>query len=274
MNATHPIPRILSIAGTDPTGGAGIHADLKAIQAAGGYGMGVVTAVVAQNTCGVRSIHFPPVEILRDQLDAVSSDVSIDAIKIGMLGTAEYIDAVAEWLTTVDAPVVVDPVMVATSGDRLLDPTAEKKMIELAAQATVVTPNIPELEVLAGQAINSPEAALALAERFSTTTGTLVVVKGGHLTGADAGNSLVGPEGVQVHVPTERITTKNTHGTGCSLSAALATKIAETGSVADALVWSTLWLHDAIRNADQLHVGTGNGPIDHGVRLRVSGATN
>ncbi|AKK03098.1 bifunctional hydroxymethylpyrimidine kinase/phosphomethylpyrimidine kinase [Corynebacterium epidermidicanis] len=265
---TRPIPRVLSIAGTDPTGGAGLHADLKSILAAGGYGMGVVTALVAQNTQGVRSVHVPPIEFLTQQLDSVSDDIGIDAIKIGMLGNAEIAHTVAQWLERIDAPVVLDPVMVATSGHRLLDSEAEEVVTELAREATIITPNLPELSVLCGKELTTAEDALHAAQEFAAESQTLVVVKGGHLSGPEAGNWLVSADSVLAHTPSPRISTKNTHGTGCSLSAALATKLAQSGSPEAALEWSTRWLHDAIAAADHLDVGKGNGPIDHGVWLR------
>ena len=143
------IPRVLSIAGTDPTGGAGVQADLKSIGAAGGYGMAVVTALVAQNTQGVREIHTPPQSFLDAQLQSVFDDVQVDAIKIGMLGDVETTETVANWLLRVGVPVVVlDPVMVATSGDRMLSEEAEQAVRELTRLATVVTPNLPELAML------------------------------------------------------------------------------------------------------------------------------
>lgn len=262
------IPRVLSIAGTDPTGGAGLQADLKSILAAGGYGMSVVTALVAQNTQGVRSVHVPELEFLREQLACVSEDVAVDAVKIGMLGNVGIANAVREWIDTVAAPVILDPVMVATSGDRLLDADAEAAVRSLASLATIITPNVPELEVLTGSAIDSAERALAVATEFAQENHTLVVVKGGHLAGADAGNWLVGTQGVIETVPSPRVDTKNTHGTGCSLSAALATKLAQTGDAAAALRWATTWLRAAIASADKLEVGQGNGPVDHGVWLR------
>ena len=143
-------PRILSIAGTDPTGGAGFQADLKSIAAAGGYGMSVVTALVAQKTQGVRSVHVPPLDFLQEQLDSVREDVEIDAIKIGMLADAPITDLVSTFLDQIEpsVPVVLDPVMVATSGDRLLDPEAEKAVRELCSRADVITPNLKELAVL------------------------------------------------------------------------------------------------------------------------------
>lgn len=263
------IPRVLSIAGTDPTGGAGAQADLKSILAAGGYGMSVVTALVAQNTHGVRSVHMPPVSFLKEQLLAVSDDVHIDAVKIGMLGTTDIIATVGQWLQDITAPVVLDPVMIASSGDRLLDPEAEQALRELAAQATIITPNLPELSVLTGTEVTSVEQALEVAQRFAAESDTKVVVKGGHLTGAEAGNWLVDADGIFSHTSTPRLATKNTHGTGCSLSAAVATRYARTGDPAEALEWATLWLHDAIRAADALEVGSGHGPVDHGVWLRA-----
>lgn len=183
------VPRVLSIAGTDPTGGAGLQADLKSIAAAGGYGMAVVTALVAQNTCGVRSVHTPPLSFLQEQFDAVTDDVVIDAVKIGMLGDTAITQLVSEWLQQVKPPVVVlDPVMVATSGDRLLTAEAEEAMrglVETAgdvADLAVVTPNVPELAVLAGEGrAESLGEALAQGERVLATTQAAVLVKGGHL---------------------------------------------------------------------------------------------
>jgi len=258
------VPRVLSIAGTDPTGGAGIHADLKSIGANGGYGMAVVTALVAQNTRGVRSIHTPPLGFLRDQLDAVADDVEIDAVKIGMLGSAGITGVVSDWLVEQDPPVVVlDPVMIATSGDRLLEPDAERAVRDLVANAGLVTPNLPELAVLTG----SPEArtwaeALDQGRRLAGSTGTTVLVKGGHLTGTDCPDALVSADGV-AEVPGTRVATANTHGTGCSLSAAMATRRAATGSWEQALREVKPWLHGALEHAATLRVGTGNGPIHH-----------
>ncbi|QGU07352.1 Hydroxymethylpyrimidine/phosphomethylpyrimidine kinase [Corynebacterium occultum] len=258
-------PRVLSIAGTDPSGGAGLQADLKSFTAAGGYGMAVVTSLVAQNTRGVRSIHTPPLDFLEEQLAAVFEDVEVDAIKIGMLGSADITAVVSRWLEEQPhGPVVLDPVMIATSGDRLLDADAESAIRELAAKVDVVTPNLPELAVLCEQ----PEAedltaAIEQAQVFAAATNTVVIVKGGHLRGPAADNAVVHPHGFVHHVPNPRVNTSNTHGTGCSLSAALATRIAAGQSVEDALEWSTAWLNESLRGADALQVGKGNGPVDH-----------
>ncbi|WP_239539730.1 bifunctional hydroxymethylpyrimidine kinase/phosphomethylpyrimidine kinase, partial [Microbacterium sp. B35-04] len=261
----HAIPRVLSIAGTDPTGGAGIHADLKSIAALGGYGMAVVTALVAQNTRGVREVHVPPTAFLVAQLDAVSDDVEIDAVKIGMLQSAEIIGAVREWLDRVRPPIVVlDPVMVATSGDRLLDPAAEEALRALAREVDLITPNLAELAVL----VRRPRAtawvqALADARALASETGTAVLLKGGHLDGADCPDAVVAADGAVHEVGGTRVATRNTHGTGCSLSSAMATLRAGGATWPDALVRAKTWLTGALAHADALGVGEGNGPIDH-----------
>ena len=262
------IPRILSIAGTDPTGGAGIQADLKSIAAAGGYGMAVVTALVAQNTRGVRSVHTPPVAFLREQLEAVSDDVGIDAVKIGMLGSADVIQAVDDWLAALEVPaVVLDPVMIATSGDRLLDAGAETALRQLLHRVDLVTPNLPELAVLVQEPVaESWERALAQGEQLSAAYAVKVLVKGGHLAGDSCPDALVDaaaahPLVLQVRAP--RVDTVNTHGTGCSMSAALATYYARTGRWDLALTATKDWLQEALAYADELDVGAGHGPVHH-----------
>ncbi|WP_258058732.1 bifunctional hydroxymethylpyrimidine kinase/phosphomethylpyrimidine kinase [Rathayibacter rathayi] len=272
------IPRVLSIAGTDPTGGAGIQADLKSIGALGGYGMAVVTALVAQNTHGVRSVHLPPAAFLREQLDAVSDDVTIDAVKIGMLATAEYAGVVAEWLDDVRPPVVVvDPVMIASSGHRLLDPAAEDAVRTLLRRADLVTPNLPELGVLAGAATASDwPTALAQGAALARTLDAAVLVKGGHLDGPATPDAILTPDGRVREVPGVRVATANTHGTGCSLSSAMATLLAGRGAgrnagsdaLVEALTAAKEWLTGALRAAEALAVGSGTGPIDHFHRLR------
>ncbi|AJK68832.1 multifunctional hydroxymethylpyrimidine phosphokinase/4-amino-5-aminomethyl-2-methylpyrimidine hydrolase [Corynebacterium marinum DSM 44953] len=263
-------PRVLSIAGTDPTGGAGVQADLKSIAAAGGFGMAAVTALVAQNTHGVRSVHTPPHEFLREQLAAVFDDVTVDAVKIGMLGDVDTIAVVCDALAARPAGhVVLDPVMVASSGDRLLDEDAEAGVRELGRLVDVITPNLRELAVLCGTDMAGDlDEAIAQAAGLAADAGTTVIVKGGHLTGSAADNAVVHPDGTVHHVPTARIDTANTHGTGCSLSAALATRMAAGESAAEALEWSTRWLHESIRHADDLDVGGGHGPVDHFHRTR------
>lgn len=277
-------PRVLSIAGADPTGGAGIQADLKSIAASGGYGMCATTALVAQNTQGVRSIFAPPTEFLQEQLAAVFDDVTVDAVKIGMLGDVETITTVKTWLAEHPVPVVVlDPVMVASSGDRLISQDAEQALRELVAQADVITPNIAELAVLCeSNPAQTLEEAHNQAAQLAGSTGTTVIVKGGHLTGEDAGNSAVFPNGTHTHVAVTRIQTKNTHGTGCSLSSSLATRLGlalvngnnelSVRVLTNALAWSTRWLNEAIIAGEELHVGSGqgHGPVDHQARATSS----
>lgn len=263
-------PRVLSIAGTDPTGGAGTAADLKSIAAAGGFGMAAVTVVVAQNTHGVSDIHVPPAEFLAEQLRAVSDDVELEAVKTGMLGTAEIIEAVHTWLSAHPPRVlVVDPVMVATSGDRLLEPEAEQAMIRFCSLATVVTPNIDELAVLTGEPrAHDEDEALAQAARWSEATGVAVVVKTGHLDSREVTNTWIAADGTRHRVHSTRVDTTSTHGTGCSLAAALATRLGAGEDPATALAWVTDWLHEAISHGAALQVGSGNGPVDHAHRAR------
>jgi hydroxymethylpyrimidine/phosphomethylpyrimidine kinase len=274
------VPRVLAIAGSDPSGGAGIQADLKSIAANGGYGMAAITALTAQNTRGVRAVHVPPAEFLTAQLDAVSDDIGIDSVKIGMLGDAAVIDAVRTWLEKVrPAVVVLDPVMVATSGDRLLQESAEAALQSLLPLADLITPNLAELAMLLREPVAADWAeALAQGKRLAALTGTTVLVKGGHLadsTQADGAaaagegcpDALVNTGGLlgqeTVVVPGERIATTNSHGTGCSLSSAMATVQARVGDWEATLREVKPWLLGALREASVLDVGTGNGPVHH-----------
>ena len=273
MSGASPrIARVLSIAGTDPTGGAGIQADLKSIAANGGYGMAVVTALVAQNTHGVRSVHVPPVSFLREQLLAVSDDVEIDAVKIGMLADVTVTRTVSEWLEQVTPPLVVlDPVMIATSGDRLLTEDAEQALRDLLSLVHLVTPNIPELAILAGAPVATSWAeVLRQASHVAEAHGVLVLAKGGHLSGDQVPDALVGANGV-LEFPGVRIDTPNTHGTGCSFSSAVATRVAilaaegvpTLANWSDAVGEAKLWLTESIVHSDDLRVGSGHGPIHH-----------
>ena len=285
------VPRVLSIAGTDPSGGAGVQADLKSIAASGGYGMCVTTSLVAQNTCGVREVFTPPLEFLTAQLAAVFDDVTVDAVKIGMLGDADTIRTVRTWLSEHPVPVVVlDPVMIASSGDRLLQAEAEQALRDLVPLVNVITPNIPELAVLCQkEPAQTFDEAHEQAANLAAATGTTVIVKGGHLCGQDAGNTAVFPDGTCAHVRTPRLDSRNTHGTGCSLSSSLATRLgvellqhteaaehtAEQGVLTSedthrALQWSTRWLHESIAAGAGLQVGSGegHGPVDHAARAR------
>lgn len=223
--------------------------------------MAVLTALTAQNTQGVRAVHVPPVDFLRAQLDAVSDDIVIDAVKIGMLADAEVIRAVGAWLDRVRPPVVVlDPVMVATSGDRLLDPEAERALHGLLARATLVTPNLAELAVLAGREIADWEDAISAAHELSARIDAAVLVKGGHLVGDEAPDALVdAARGLRRDFPGRRITTGNTHGTGCSLSSALATLLARGHDAEAAVGAARIWLREALRAGTRCASAVGTG---------------
>lgn len=266
-------PRVLSIAGSDPSGGAGIQADLKSIAANGGYGMAALTALTVQNTRGVRAVHVPPADFLRAQLDALSDDIVIDAVKIGMLADAEVIQTVAAWLDAVRPPVVVlDPVMVATSGDRLLDPEAEEELRRLLGHAHLITPNLAELAVLVGRVPADWADALAAAEELSAEVGVMVLVKGGHLPGSEAPDALIDARrGLRTEFSGPRIATRNTHGTGCSLSSALATRLALGEEAPTAVAASRSWLREALGAGESLRVGGGQGPISHFAGLWARG---
>jgi len=274
LPAGRDVPRVLSIAGSDPSGGAGIQADLKSIAAHGGYGMAAITALTAQNTRGVQAVHVPPAAFLAQQLDAVSDDISIDAVKIGMLGDGEVIRTVRGWLEKVrPAVVVLDPVMVATSGDRLLQESAEAALRELLPLAHLITPNLPELAMLVGAApAGNWDEALAQGRRLADATGATVLVKGGHLAGSDCPDALVNTAGLLgqdvVEVPGNRISTRNSHGTGCSLSSAMATVQARLGDWEASLRTVKPWLAGALENSGLLEVGQGNGPVHHFHHLR------
>ncbi|GAA4188756.1 hypothetical protein GCM10022219_03400 [Microbacterium oryzae] len=270
------VPNILAIAGSDPSGGAGVQADLKSIAACGGYGMAAITALTAQSTQGVSGVHVPPAPFLRAQLDAIAADIRIDAVKVGMLGSAEIVDEVAAFLRGLPGrpPVVLDPVMVATSGDRLLDVDAERALHDLLALADVVTPNLPELAVLCGvPRIDSWAEALAHAADLARRHDVLVLAKGGHLDGPACPDALVGADGVRAEFVADRIETTSTHGTGCSLSAALATLVARERDWVWAARLARGWLRDAIASAADLEVGApgGHGPLHHAAALWRTG---
>jgi hydroxymethylpyrimidine/phosphomethylpyrimidine kinase len=268
-SALPAIPRVLAIAGSDPSGGAGIQADLKSIAANGGYGMAAITALTAQNTRGVRAVHVPPAAFLTAQLDAISDDITVDAVKIGMLGDSAVIAAVRSWLEKVRPGVVVlDPVMVATSGDRLLQEAAEAELRELLPLADLITPNLAELAILLNEPLAGDwDTALAQGKRLAGQAGTTVLVKGGHLDGGECPDALVNTGGLLaqdvVVVPGERVATVNSHGTGCSLSSAMATAQARLGDWEAALREVKPWLQGALRESGALQVGSGNGPVHH-----------
>lgn len=265
-------PNALSVAGIDPSGGAGIFADLKAFSALGAYGTGVVAALTAQNTQGVTGVHGVPPEFVRLQLDTLFADVRIDAAKIGMLGTAAIATAVAEGLAVPIgagrlAHLVVDPVMVAKSGDALLGREAIATLIEAVLPlATVLTPNLPEAGVLLDarppDTLKEMQRTAERLRRLLRDDGRrFVLLKGGHLSGDATDLLFDGDRMIELTAP--RIDTRNTHGTGCTLSAAIAALLALGEEPVPAVRRAKAYLTEALRQADRLQVGSGHGPVHH-----------
>jgi hydroxymethylpyrimidine/phosphomethylpyrimidine kinase len=258
-------PTALTIAGSDSSGGAGIQADLKTFAALGAYGASAISALTAQNTKGVTGIHPVPPDFLRAQIDAVFGDLDVGAVKIGMVAQRASIDAIAEALTRWSARhVVLDPVMVATSGDRLLAADAvEALRTKLIPLATIITPNLPEAAALLNDAVAANEAAIEnQGERLLAMGCPAVLIKGGHGQGSESVDYLVQASGV-LALPAPRVVTKNTHGTGCSLSSAIAAELAKGAALETAVRNAKAFVSAAIAAADRFAVGHGHGPIHH-----------
>ena len=252
----------LTIAGSDSGGGAGIQADLKTFAALGVYGTSAITAVTAQNTVGVMAAQALPADLVTAQIEAVASDIHVHATKTGMLASAAIVEAVAAAIKALNLPlVVVDPVMLAKSGDRLLDDDATMAMTkELLPLAFVVTPNIPEAAVLSGQSIASLDDAKSAAVRIHRFGPSAVVVKGGHAAGDELVDLLFdGRTFVEIRTP--RIDTRNTHGTGCTFASAIAAYLALGDTLVDAVTRAQAYVAGAIRHG--LAIGHGHGPLDH-----------
>lgn len=267
--AQRRIPNTVTIAGVDPSGGAGILADVKAMSALGAYACAVVAALTAQNTQAVTGVFAVPGDFVRAQIDTLFTDVAIDAAKIGMLGQAPVIEAVAAGLARWQpAHVVLDPVMVAKSGDPLLDRAAVGALREaLLPLATLITPNLPEagalLESRAPDGLKEMyKAAERLREKMAHAGTRWVLLKGGHLAGGDAIDLLHDGDRM-IELRAARVATKNTHGTGCTLSAALAALLPQTADVPEAARRAKAYLTEALKHADELAVGRGHGPVHH-----------
>jgi hydroxymethylpyrimidine/phosphomethylpyrimidine kinase len=268
------IPNVLSIAGSDPSGGAGIQADLKAFSAMGAYGMTVITALTAQNTQGVRSFQVVDPSFVTEQIDAIFADVRVDAVKIGMVATAEIIAAIADRLRHHGARnVVLDPVMVAKSGDHLLREDAVAALRDaLVPLARIITPNLPEAGVL----LDAPEPATLTDMRqmvrdLHKLGSEWVLLKGGHLSGDDSTDLLFDGQTI-TELPGRRIATRNTHGTGCTLSAAIAALLPRFDMV-EAVQRAKAYLTAAIAASNRLTVGSGHGPVHHFHALWTEQAT-
>lgn len=259
------IANILSIAGSDPSGGAGIQADLKAFSARGTYGMAVLTALTVQNTQGVSGVHLVPADFVADQIGAVFADIRVDAVKIGMIATAEIAEAVGQALAPHRGlPIVLDPVMVAKGGASLLQASAVDALRSvLLPMATHLTPNLPEAATLIGQpAAAHRDEMLEQADQLAALGPEWVILKGGHLAGPHSPDLLVG-HGETRWFEAQRADTPNTHGTGCTLSSALAAELGKGATTVAALSAAKAYLSGAIAAADKLSVGSGIRPTHH-----------
>ncbi len=240
--------RILIIAGSDSGGGAGIQADIKTVTMLGGHAMTAIAAITAQNTMGVQAVHAVPTNIVIKQIESVVSDIGVDAIKIGMIGSAETVEAVADFLNQISVPIIFDPVMVATSGATLADARTISAFHNLMAIASVVTPNIPELNALGG--------TMPILRH-----GCHLLLKGGHIDGDEIVDQLLSPAGLVHEIRSGRIVSTSTHGTGCTLASALATGLGQGLSVTDAFKRAHKFVRAAILSAPGL--GNGHGPMGH-----------
>lgn len=258
-------PIALTIAGSDSGGGAGIQADLKAMSANGTYGASVITVVTAQNTAAVTAVHEIPADIVVMQIDAVLTDLDVDAVKLGMLFSAPIIEATAQRLQQFAGPIVVDPVMIAKSGDALLQDVAVDALIQhILPLAHLLTPNLPEVACLLGEAeAQNPEEMAAQGQRLIQMGAKAVLMKGGHARGDICTDVLVDASGVIARFDAPRIETGNTHGTGCTYSAAIAAQLAQGRDLIDAVEIAHAYLQKAIKAADQLKIGRGHGPVHH-----------
>lgn len=258
-------PIVLTIAGSDSGGGAGIQADLKTFAALGCFGASAITAVTVQNTLGVSGIYPVPAEILTAQIQAVMNDLQPVAIKIGMLHSPEVVQAVARELKKYPGiPVILDPVMVATSGDRLIEEeTVQMLQTQLFPLAALVTPNLDEAQLLTGQHIHHREQMIAAGETLLRNGCSAVLVKGGHLPGDEVYDCLVQKDKAVKVYTSAPIQTQNTHGTGCTLSSAIAAHLAQQYTLEEAVEYSIRYIKEALQAGKDVRVGQGHGPLNH-----------
>ena len=259
-------PKVLTIAGSDSGGGAGIQADIKTISALGCYGTSVITAITAQNTLGVTAIYTLPVDIINKQIEAVLSDIGTDSVKIGMLHSAEIIGEVKKSLVKHNiSKVVLDPVMVAASGDRLIEDNAIEALIkELFPVTSVITPNLEEAAVILGDRISSRNEMVRAAEKLSKLTNNAVLLKGGHLQGETVCDIYLDKSGSNpVIYENKKIISNNIHGTGCTLSSAIAAFLARGYETGDAVKYAQKYTYNAIYYGKDYITGSGKGPVNH-----------
>jgi hydroxymethylpyrimidine/phosphomethylpyrimidine kinase len=263
---SHQYPRLLTIAGSDSGGGAGIQADLKTFSALGCYGMTAITALTAQNTTGVRAIHGVPPDMLRSQIDAVVEDIGVDAVKIGMLHSPDIVRTVAEAIDRHGLQrVVLDPVMVATSGAVLIDNPAITALIkDLFGRSVLVTPNLDEAALLVGRPLRSEADMEAAAHELLAKGARAVLLKGGHLAGEVVSDLLLVSSCAPHWMRAPRIATANTHGTGCTLSSAIAAYLALGYALVDAVEAARTYVRGALAAGSMVRTGQGSGPLNHG----------
>lgn len=258
--------RVLTIAGSDSGGGAGIQADIKAISAMGCYAASAITAITVQNTSGVQAVHPVPLDILEGQIDAVLSDIGADAIKIGMLHSSDVVHLVADMIGKYGIRnIVLDPVMVSTSGHRLIKEDAvEVIRTRLMPLARVITPNVPEAEILTGCSIAGEQDFDKIARKLSSISDISVMLKAGHLEGESLVDYFYNAEdGTMTRLPSQRIHTRNTHGTGCTISSALAAALAKGEDLTSAAISAKKYIEQAIISGAEYQIGSGHGPVDH-----------
>lgn len=266
MSTTTSLKKVLTIAGSDSSGGAGIQADIKTITAHKMYAMSAITALTAQNTTGVRAILDATPAFVRQELDCIFEDIPPDAVKIGMVSRSDIITAIADKLQEYHAPnIVVDPVMIATSGSRLLSPEAmETLQTRLLPLAAIITPNLPEAEALTGRKIETLEDMLASAQEIARHIHGAVLIKGGHLT--QSADDLLFDAGKAYWFKSEKIANPNTHGTGCTLSSAIACSLAAGCSLKDAVQNAKTYITGALKAG--LDLGHGSGPLNHMYQMK------
>lgn len=259
-------PTVLSVAGSDNSGGAGIQADLKTISALGAYGCTAITAITVQNTCGVKKIVPMDAEVVGMQMNAVCNDMKVDAMKTGMLHNASIVREVSSIIKACSLTnFVLDPVMIATSGDTLSKDDLKKTLVEeLFPLATIITPNLPEAENLLGHTINNASEMEKAARELLTLGPRAILLKGGHLKGNRTIDILCLSSTETIRYETEKIDTVNLHGTGCTLSAAIATGLAQGKPIEEAVAFAQSYLNRAIYYGGKVRIGKGNGPVNHG----------
>lgn len=258
-------PRLLTIAGSDSGGGAGIQADLKTFSALGCYGMSAITALTAQNTTGVRAIHAIPPQMLRDQIDAVIEDIGVDAVKIGMLHAPEIVQVVADAIDRHQLrQVILDPVMIATSGAVLIENEAVQALVQqLFPRVHLITPNLDEAGFLVGHALENESDMESASNQLLGLGARAVLIKGGHLSGDTVADLFVNSQGHKWWLRAPRIHSPNTHGTGCTLSSAIAAHLALGDPIEQAIEKSHAYIRQALQAGAHVRTGSGSGPLNH-----------